>query len=149
MQIGELAHRVSLSSKTIRYYEAVGLLPNPQRTSVGYRQYDETAVMRLAFIQRAKLIGLSLTDIRELLAIHERGGQLCARVLALIDDELNDIDRRIEALHALRVDLAALRAEWSDVARRQTESAIVCPIIEDQTTVRARHSLDLPVGWKV
>ena len=62
MQIGDLAKHFDLNPKTIRYYEEIGLLPDPARTESGYRQYDGQAVSRLGFIQRAKLLGLSLEN---------------------------------------------------------------------------------------
>jgi DNA-binding transcriptional MerR regulator len=138
MQIGELASRFGLNPKTIRYYEEIGLLPRPQRTTAGYRRYDEATVSRLGFILRAKLLGLSLEDIRDVLAIHERGERPCDRVVTLIDTERARIDHRIEELEGLRAELTALRGRWSDEAMPHPEAACLCPIIEEQTAVAAR-----------
>lgn len=73
MRIGELAKRVGVNPKTIRYYESIGLLPEPQRTTDSYRSYDEDDVLRLAFIRRATEVNLQLDEIREALIERARG----------------------------------------------------------------------------
>ncbi len=76
MAIGVVARRAGVGIDTVRYYEREGLLPAPRRRSSGYRDYDEAAVKRLRFIRRAKELGFSLAEIRELLALsndHEHG----------------------------------------------------------------------------
>jgi MerR family copper efflux transcriptional regulator len=138
MQIGELAKQSGLNPKTIRYYEDIGLLPRPSRTASGYRRYDETAISQLEFIQRAKLLGFSLDEIREVFAIHERGETPCDRVLASIDAELAHLDERIRELQRLRDQLKTLRGQWSDEARHRADMTCLCPIIEEQTAVAAR-----------
>ena len=144
MQIGELASRVGLNPKTIRYYEAIGLLPPAARTESGYRRYDEHDAHRLAFIQRAKVLGLRLEDIRDLLALSAGGDQPCPHVLALIDAKIADVERRIAELQAFRSELTQLRADWSD--RRipsgdAAEPTAICPIIQEQTAVAAHSGL--------
>jgi DNA-binding transcriptional MerR regulator len=71
MRIGELATRFGLNPKTIRYYEEIGLLPRAERSDSGYRLYDEHDVERLGFIRRAKTLGLSLDEIRDILSVQE------------------------------------------------------------------------------
>lgn len=147
IRIGELAKQFGLNPKTIRYYEAIGLLPLPTRTAAGYRQYGEDAVRLVGFIQRAKLLGLSLAEIRAILFAQEGGEQPCNHVLTLIDAQVARIERRITALQQFRTDLGALRATWSDAATRGGERGSLCPIIEEQTAVDERpigaHALDL------
>lgn len=137
MQIGELAKRFDLNPKTIRYYEAIGLLPEPGRSASGYRQYDDAAIARLGFIQRAKRLGLSLAEIRDILAAQEQGEQPCDRVLTLIDAEIARITQRIIELDAFRAELTGLRERWSDAATRRNNAACVCPIIEEQPAMDA------------
>ncbi len=137
MQIGELAKHFGLNPKTIRYYEEIGLLPEPRRTESGYRQYDEDAVERLGFIQRAKLLGLSLENIREIIPAQPSDEQPCERVLALVAAEIASIDQRIEELKTFRKELTVLQATWSDVAARQNDATCLCPIIETQAEVDA------------
>ncbi len=69
MQIGELADRVGVNTKTIRYYESIKLLPEPARTPAGYRIYGPDDETRLTFIKTAQHLGLSLDEIREVLAL--------------------------------------------------------------------------------
>ena len=72
MKIGELAKAAKLTTKTIRFYEAEGLLPNPHRTASGYRVYGLDDAGRLHFIRKAKRLGLSLEEIRSILQLHHR-----------------------------------------------------------------------------
>lgn len=138
MRIGELAARFGLNPKTIRYYEEIGLLPRAERSEVGYRRYDERDVERLGFIRRAKLLGLSLDEIRDILSVQAEGEIPCVSVLDLIDRKMRAIDQRIAELQTFRAELATLRADWTDEQRRfppRATSASICPIIEQQTEV--------------
>lgn len=108
MRIGELAARLGLNTRTIRYYESIALLPEPERTASGYRTYDEADVERLAFIKSAQRLGLALDEIREVLALRERGETPCGYVRGLIQKEVADIDRRLDELRRLRQELVAL-----------------------------------------
>lgn len=75
MRIGEVADRLAVNPKTIRYYESVGLIPEPRRTESGYRDYDEEDFDRIRFIKTARRLDLALNEIREILAF-ETGGKL-------------------------------------------------------------------------
>jgi DNA-binding transcriptional MerR regulator len=127
VRIGELAERMALNPRTIRYYESIGLLPVPERTASGYRAYDEADVDRLAFIKSAQRLGLALDEIREVLALRDRGEAPCGYVRELISKEIVDIDRRLKELRGLRQELVALdqRADTADAG-----SGRVCGLIE-------------------
>jgi DNA-binding transcriptional MerR regulator len=73
MRIGEAADRVGVNPETIRFYESIGVLPEPPRTPTGYRGYDDEHVERLHFIRSAQRRGLKLEDIAEVLAFRDRG----------------------------------------------------------------------------
>ncbi len=138
MRIGELAAHLQLNPKTIRYYEEIGLLPRADRSASGYRRYDERDVERLGFIRRAKTLGLSLDEIRDILAVQGIGEPPCGQVLNLIDTKISAIDRRMAELAAFRTELATLRATWTDEDERGLHAATpacICPIIEQQTEV--------------
>lgn len=109
MFIHELAQLTGVSAKTIRYYESVGLMPDPGRAENNYRRYMPDAVDRLRFIVSARSLGFNLTDIGEFLTAREQGTLPCKRVLDSFDQRIVDIDRRIADLLALRDTLDRIR----------------------------------------
>ena len=118
MLIGDLATQAGLSAKAIRFYEQAGLLPQPPRTSGGYRDYPLGAVDRLAFIRHAQAAGFTLADIRSVLTIRDSGQAPCQHVSVLIDDHLAQVERRIAELTRARDALKDLqrRAAVTDPA---------------------------------
>lgn len=118
MQIGKLASLSGVSTKTIRYYEGIGLVPAPQRSASGYRDYDESALDRLGFIRAAQAVGLSLGEIRGIVALRDGGDTPCGHVLDLLRARSAELDRRIAELRSLRGELHRLveRAESLDPA---------------------------------
>jgi len=131
-RIGELAAYHGINPKTLRYYEALGLLPPSARTSAGYRIYGEKDRERLEFIGKAKAIGLTLADIREVLALRDAGTQPCGHVVTLLDQKLVEVDAQLQALAAFRRELLTLRAQSSGVSRN---GGCICGIIERGVTV--------------
>lgn len=111
MLIHELARETSVSTKTIRFYESVGLLPKPKRSANNYREYESADVERLRFIASARRLGFSLEDVSETLSARDRGIAPCQRVLDAIAEELNQIDRRIADLLTLRDALNQLHTQ--------------------------------------
>jgi DNA-binding transcriptional MerR regulator len=118
MRIGELAARSGLSTKTIRYYEGIGLVPAPGRLPSGYRDYEESTLDTLAFVRAAQAVGLSLGEIRSILALRNRGEAPCGYVVELLRSRSAELDRRIAELQSLRSDLIRLveQAEHRDPA---------------------------------
>jgi DNA-binding transcriptional MerR regulator len=129
VQIGEAAQRSGLSVKTLRYYEDIGVLASPPRTPGGYRDYEDTVVGRLQFVRAAQAVGLTLGEIREVIAFRERGEVPCGHVLDLILRHSAEADRRIGELQRLRADLErlALRAEGLDPA--DCPDSVVCHLL--------------------
>lgn len=125
MTIGELARRAGVTARTVRYYEQVGLVPPPPRTRSGYRRYGEDELLRLQFIGKAKHLGLSLDEIRGVIAVSAAGTDPCPHVVGLIDRHLGQIEETLTRLSEFREQLAKLRAE----AQRATQGR-VCGIIE-------------------
>ena len=111
MFIHELAQASGVPAKTIRYYESIGLMPDPPRAENNYRQYPPDAVERLRFIVSARSLDFSLTDIAEFLSARDEGTLPCKRVLDSIDGRIADLDRRIAGLLALRDNLSRVRAD--------------------------------------
>jgi DNA-binding transcriptional MerR regulator len=108
LRIGELSEHTGVSSKTIRYYEDIGLLPEPQRSPSGYRLYDKADVERLAFIRRARALDFALDDITEILAFREREEPPCRYVIDLMRSRIEAIEQRLRDLERLRDELTAL-----------------------------------------
>jgi MerR family copper efflux transcriptional regulator len=118
LRIGEVAERSGLSTKTIRYYEDIGLIPPPPRLGSGYRDYEPSTLDRLVFIRAAQAVGLSLGEIRGIVALRDDGHTPCGHVLDLLRARAAELDRRIAELRDLRRELNRLvsRAEGLDPA---------------------------------
>jgi MerR family copper efflux transcriptional regulator len=106
--IGAIAKRVGVAIDTIRYYEREGLLPQPARRASGYRSYDDSAIAQLLFIRRAKSLGFTLDEIRDLLALsadRQRGvravKQRALQRLAAIDTRIAELQRVRDGLEQL------------------------------------------------
>ena len=110
----ELARQSGVSTDTLRHYERKGLLARPQRTSAGYRQYPAEAVGRVRLIQRALVVGFSLTELARVLKERDRGGAPCRSVRALLETRLADLTRQIRDLRGLRRELVELARLWDD-----------------------------------
>jgi MerR family copper efflux transcriptional regulator len=130
MFIHELAQASGVSAKTIRYYESIGLMPEPPRAENNYRQYPSDAVDRLRFIVSARSLDFSLTDIAEFLSARDEGTLPCKRVLDSIGDRIADIDRRIAGLLALRDNLSRVRADGEGIpADKKCDDDCLCYVI--------------------
>jgi MerR family transcriptional regulator, copper efflux regulator len=108
-RIAEVASLAGVSAATLRYYEQIGLLPAPLRTSSGYRMYDDSAVDRLAFISRAKQLGCSLEEIADLTLAWDGGecGPIQDRLRGLVASKLEEATAEISSLGLLRNELRA------------------------------------------
>ena len=141
MRIGELAEELELNPRTLRFYESVGLLPEPDRTPSGYRDYSEDDLERVRFIKSAQRLGLSLEDIKEILAFKDRGDLPCDYVLSVIDKEADALGQKIAELQALRDDLRSLRTTARRIPKRNLGNRLcVCHIIENQDLLIGSHS---------
>lgn len=132
MFIGELAAQLGLNPRTLRYYENLDLLPAPNRTVRGYRVYGEETAQRLAFITKAKSLGLTLKEIGQILALRDSGQLPCASVQQILQEHVMRIDRQIAQLQALKTDLTALLNGWHPASERngKASSGFICPRIE-------------------
>lgn len=108
LKVSELAGKAGVSADTVRYYEKEGLLAAPARTHSGYRNYDEEAVERLHFIRGAQTLGLKLRDIKELLAIRDRGSCPCGHTQQLLEQRVAEINQEIRDLRALKRELQSM-----------------------------------------
>lgn len=105
MKIGELASATATKVETVRYYEKIGLLPPPARTSANYRAYGTEHLARLSFIRRARDLGFTLEAVRELLALSDDRGKPCGAVDVIASGHLAEVERKIIDLIAMRDEL--------------------------------------------
>jgi len=110
MQIGQLAKHAGVPIDTVRYYERNGILPLPERQSSGYRRYGDEDVSRLRFVRRAKALGFTLVEIRELLALSGSRDEDMAGLKATASEKLADVEQKIEELSRIRDGLRTLVA---------------------------------------
>lgn len=103
--IGELSRRTGIKVPTIRYYEDIGLVAAPPRSEGGQRRYDGIAVRQLNFIRHARELGFEIDDIRELLAMTASPQASCHAADSIARKHLEDVERRIAQLSALRGEL--------------------------------------------
>ncbi|MEO5322505.1 helix-turn-helix domain-containing protein [Mesorhizobium sp. CC13] len=108
LPIGELARRTGVKVPTIRFYEQIGLIDAPPRTEGNQRRYGKTEVDRLNFIRHARELGFEVDQIRELLAMSQEPQASCHQADSIAKAHLREVDRRIEKLQALRVELARM-----------------------------------------
>jgi Cu(I)-responsive transcriptional regulator len=108
LKIGDLAKATAARVETIRWYERVGLLPAPARTPGNYRAYGPRHLERLSFIRRARELGFSIPQVRELLGLADDRGRPCAAVDAIARQHLAAVERKIADLEALRRELGGL-----------------------------------------
>lgn len=108
MLIGDLARATNTRIETIRFYERRGLVPVPPRTLGNYRSYGADHLKRLSFIRRARELGLSLDDVRDLIGLAGDAERSCVAVSEMVSAHVDAIDRKIADLGALRRELAPL-----------------------------------------
>jgi Cu(I)-responsive transcriptional regulator len=124
MNIGELARAADTKTETIRYYERIGLLPAPPRTTGNYRTYSAADVRRLAFTRRARNLGFPIEQVRTLLDLADQKQQSCEAVDLIAREHLTEVKRKL-------ADLSALRHELNSMIKQCRHGTIAdCRIIE-------------------
>lgn len=141
--IGQAAAEAGLTAKTLRYYETMRLLPAPDRTESGYRVYSPAEVRRLGFIVKAKRLGLTLREIREILAIRDGGQVPCIHVQHLLLRKARDVESRIAELTALKRELQRLARRCAREIKTGSQAA-VCPHVESLPNVPPRRPSSPP-----
>lgn len=109
MKIGELSKVTGCSVQAIRYYEKEELLPSTQRSEGNFRLYNESAVEQLLFIKHCRSLDLSLSEIRQLLALNHSPGARCDNVNRMMDSHIQQVEDRLQDLTHLREQLKTLR----------------------------------------
>ena len=106
--IGDLSRVTGTKVETIRYYERIGLMPQPERTTGNYRAYDKGQLDRLSFIRRCRDLGFSLDQVRALLSLSDDQERDCAGIDSIAQEHLLEVDRKLADLTALRRELKAV-----------------------------------------
>lgn len=126
---GDLARLTGCNLETIRYYETIGVVPEPPRSSKNYRVYDDSHVTRLRFVMRARELGFTLDEVRDLLAMVDGGQQTCGEVQALATAHLASVRAKIADLTRIEHVLS------STVAQCTGDDVPECPVIDALTEV--------------
>jgi MerR family transcriptional regulator, mercuric resistance operon regulatory protein len=123
LTIGVISDRTAVNIDTIRYYERIGILPKPPRSAGGHRLYGNEHKQRLVFIRRARELGFSLSQVRELLALKEGRRITCAKVKTITEQHIADVRQRLKKLKRLESVLSDL------IAQCPGADAADCPIL--------------------
>ncbi|MGY2709364.1 MerR family transcriptional regulator, Zn(II)-responsive regulator of zntA [Thermostichus sp. OS-CIW-39] len=107
-QVGEVSRLLDINPQTLYFYERIGLIPSPQRTEAGYRLFSQQDVERLTFITRAKSLGLSLDEIKDILALKDGRSLTCQAVYERLSKKVNEIEDTIRQLQILHNELTPL-----------------------------------------
>jgi MerR family transcriptional regulator, copper efflux regulator len=126
LRIGDVARATGLSVPAIRYYETQGLVAPLDRSPSGYREFDDSAVQRIRFVQRAQALGFSLDEARELLELRRQPRRSAAEVRARVDARIGAVEAKLRELEALRDALQTLRRKCTHEHGLTGD----CPILE-------------------
>jgi DNA-binding transcriptional MerR regulator len=134
LKVDELAERAGVGVQTLHYYERLGLLPKPDRSSANYRLYPPEALRRVKFIKKAQALGFALEEIKEILGLREQGRAPCRYVADVARKHLRELDARIAALRKFRKSLAAVVPRWEkETAGQRRCAGEFCDLIEQLT----------------
>jgi DNA-binding transcriptional MerR regulator len=108
LKIGQVAQKLGLNPQTLYFYERIGLISSPRRTEAGYRMYNKGDIERLSFITRAKALGLTLEEIKDLLTLQSGENLYCGEVYKRLLNKMQQIEEQIAQLQALKAELLPL-----------------------------------------
>ncbi|WAS05319.1 mercury resistance system transport protein MerF [Gloeomargaritales cyanobacterium VI4D9] len=131
LQVGEVSHKLGLNPQTLYFYERIGLIPKPKRTESGYRLYEEQDLERLAFITRAKALGLTLDEIKEILLLQKGEVPICHEIHSKLVSKVSQIEAAIAQLQELKSELLPLIQHCEKNFSETGESAN-CIVFQDK-----------------
>ncbi|MEQ8639370.1 MAG: helix-turn-helix domain-containing protein [Alphaproteobacteria bacterium] len=137
LTIGTLAQKTGTKVQTVRYYEQIGLMPDPGRTEGGQRRYGDADLDRLSFIRHARQLGFTLAAIRELLDLSDHPNRPCHEADAIARRQLKQVEQRLARLEALR---AELKRMVHDCAGGRTADCRVLEVLRDHSECLTDHS---------
>ncbi len=135
MHIGRVAKKIGLTPDAIRFYERNALLPRPPRTAGGFRQYADTDVETLGFIQQAQGLGFTLKEVRELLKLRHERLQPCAAVRRRLQRKLSDVRTKLTDLERLK---RGLQSALNACNRELRKNSKRCPLLSSDRTRKGR-----------
>jgi len=138
LQIGKVAKATGLTVDTIRFYQRIGLVKAPTRTSSGYRVFCAPDVEDLQFIGKAQQLGFSLTEIRDLLLLRRNSAHACPEVRDLIRRKLTNVEEKIAALQQVHSELTRALRKCNGVL--QTHAADCCPVLAQLEAEKVRKA---------
>jgi len=138
-QIGDVAREAGLAIDTIRYYEKLGLVEKPIRSEGGFRLYPVQTVEKLKFIKKAKSLGLSLAEIKEIIRQSEGGLESCCNHVGnVVHRKLEELEIKMKELREMKRGLNGLMKRWIPLQEAKTRRFAVCPQIEAESSKRKR-----------
>lgn len=137
LTIGTLAKKTGTKVQTVRYYEQIGLMPEPGRTEGGQRRYSEAELDRLSFIRHSRQLGFSLDAIRELLDLSDNPNRSCEDADAIARRQLKQVEQRMERLKALRAELKRMVHECSG---GRSADCRVLEVLRDHSECLTEHN---------
>lgn len=123
--IGEMSRKTGVNIETVRYYERIGIMPEPDRTEGGTRQYNHDQLKLLHFVKRSRELGFNLEEVRALLKLVDRKDYSCGEVHSMTVDHLATVKRKLADLRRLEKALKSMAAECSQGELPD------CPIIDE------------------
>ncbi len=140
MRIQAFARLTGLSTKTIRFYESIGILSSPQRAANRYREYSERDLVRARFVAGIRSLDLSLEEIREILAMQDRREAPCRTLLNLIEQKADQIEERIRLLKQMEVDLRQLHKLGLTFPTDDIDGKnCICHLVSEHSNVSAQN----------
>lgn len=128
-KIGELSRQTGLTVGTLRYYSDRGLLQPIERRDNGYRYYDWNAVQQVDFIKKARALGFSLEEIKQVLDVRDRGEKPCPLVQNLLNLKIEQLRLQIEQMKSFKSELEKYHAAWTNTPNLPAKPEEVCPLI--------------------
>ena len=141
LTIGALSRKTGAKVPTIRYYEQIGLLPEPARTEGGQRRYAQSDLDRLSFVRHARQLGFSIDAIRELVGLADKPEGDCNDVDSIARRQLRQVEQRIACLEALRGELQRM---LRDCTGGKTSDCRVLEVLRDHSECLSDHVVDWP-----
>lgn len=137
IKISALARQTGVTSKAIRYWESLGLLPKAGRTHTGYRVFDPESIRYVGFIRKAKTIGLTLAETREVLRLARAGRCPCPEVLRWTNERVKSLESQLDSLLILLKRLKRIQRQWPQSACSVEQCGDVCSLVDGLPEVKS------------